>query len=590
MNSNRQGKTKKSKNRVKPDFSFIAVSLSVLAVLMFLNSFFINRNFQSVYDRFIRSSIFSTIENIENLYFQFNNNQTNASYVLGEMQELLNAHNVELTDDDYTELFNYAGSTMMQLSRLIGKDWLEQQEFAIDALAYILSQDGRIIIHPSDQHRDYADKLFFQQLISKNDDTGMLLHRVPETSHGKLYRMFYKHNHELGTYTILDIEQQEYHKPIKSFLNHLILVSVVFYILISLGIYTAYYLIFRRILYIRQGLQAILSGKPFELEQSGNKSETGIMHNLTIQLNGFIHTIADELKNISDNEATNKNIENPEQEYHNILSESLAEAKNQLKRYREQEKARNEENEKQNWIAKGIAKFSDIIRRNNELAPMGEQLMSNLASYLDVNQCGLFTINTLDTKEKNRVLTLIAVHAYDRSRHLHKEIKFGDGLVGECAKEGKAKIINKIPPGYLHITSGLGQATPDYLFLMPLIYEERVLGVIEIASFKPLTENETAFLEQLSEIIASAITNVLINENTNKLLRETREQAERMASQEEEMRQTMEELQATQEEMNRKSKQAEELNKQFQQKEKEYMSLLKKKDNEIKKLKSSPNK
>jgi PAS domain-containing protein len=109
-----------------------------------------------------------------------------------------------------------------------------------------------------------------------------------------------------------------------------------------------------------------------------------------------------------------------------------------------------------------------------------------------------------------------------------------------------------LPKDYINITSGLGGETPRSLLLVPLKVNEDVYGIIEVAAFSVFEPHVREFVEKVSESIASTIGAVKVNINTNKLLVQTKIQAEEMANQEEELRQNMEEMQATQEEMRRR--------------------------------------
>ncbi len=208
-------------------------------------------------------------------------------------------------------------------------------------------------------------------------------------------------------------------------------------------------------------------------------------------------------------------------------------------------------NDKQrNWSAEGMAKFSDILRAEVDLKQLSDTIISNLIKYLKANQGGIFVLNESDKDDIH--LELLACYAYDRKKYLHRKIGIGEGLVGQCYLEKENILLSEIPSNYVAITSGLGNSTPRYLILAPLIYNEKVMGVIEIASFHSIEKHEVEFINKLAESIASTISSVKINERTRLLLESSQQQAEEMRSQEEEIRQNMEELMASQEEMTRK--------------------------------------
>ena len=246
-----------------------------------------------------------------------------------------------------------------------------------------------------------------------------------------------------------------------------------------------------------------------------------------------------------------------------VLGNALLEMRKSLNQSKEEEEQRKSEEEKQNWSSRGLAKFNDILRSNDNLSVLGDKITSEMAEYLDANQCALFVVND----EQQNTIDLISAYAYNRKKFLSKSINSGEGVAGTCLKEGKTIYLKNVPDDYIQITSGLGQATPRELLVVPLRHEEKILGVFEIASFKAFEKHKIEFVQQVAETIASSVSNVMINENTNKLLEQARHQAEQLASQEEEMRQTMEELSATQEEMQRKNKQMEDLNQKFKDNE-----------------------
>ncbi len=233
------------------------------------------------------------------------------------------------------------------------------------------------------------------------------------------------------------------------------------------------------------------------------------------------------------------------------LGQSLVSMQNSLLKAKSDEERRALEDNKHRWTNEGLAKFADILRRNNDdIDLLANDIIKNLVYYLDGNQGGLFILNDED---KNDVFyELISAFAYDREKHLTKKVGLGEGLIGTCAAEKNTIYLTEIPQDYMEITSGLGEANPNSILIVPLRTENEVLGVVEIASFNSFKQHEIEFTEQVAESIASTLKSVQINSKTSQLLEQSQQQAEEMAAQEEEMRQNMEELQATQEESTRK--------------------------------------
>jgi PAS domain-containing protein/uncharacterized protein YihD (DUF1040 family) len=225
------------------------------------------------------------------------------------------------------------------------------------------------------------------------------------------------------------------------------------------------------------------------------------------------------------------------------IGSSLAEMRNSLKTVSEEAVVRN-------WSNKGFAEFGDILRKFSEnLAELSDHVITYMVKYLNANQGSLFIVTEDEDDKKKLVLT--ATYAYDRKKFIHKTIEPGQGLVGQVYLEKESIYLKDIPENYVTITSGLGKANPKSIFIMPLIVNQELFGVIEIGSFHELKDYEREFLEKISENIASSIQAVKGSERTRKLLDDSQQMTEQMRSQEEEMRQNMEELQATQEEMER---------------------------------------
>lgn len=233
--------------------------------------------------------------------------------------------------------------------------------------------------------------------------------------------------------------------------------------------------------------------------------------------------------------------------------------------YEEMEKSRKEleytlaqveesqrEEKKRTWASNGMSELNKLIRSVDDLDQVYDEVLSWIVGYLESNQGNLYILEENDRQE--RFLQLKAAYAYNRKKYIEKTIEIGQGLVGQCYLEKEEIYLTEIPQNYVYITSGLGKATPDALLIVPLIVNEKVEGILELASFKKFEEHQIDFLKAAGENIASTIARHRISVRTRELLEESQYTTEQMRAQEEEMRQNMEEFNALQEEMLRKEK------------------------------------
>jgi putative methionine-R-sulfoxide reductase with GAF domain/CHASE3 domain sensor protein len=223
-----------------------------------------------------------------------------------------------------------------------------------------------------------------------------------------------------------------------------------------------------------------------------------------------------------------------------------------LTRMRDQLKQMKKEEERRLWSNEGITLFSETVRNHQKnLAELSLEVVRFLTKYMDAQQAGLFV---LKEDEKEPYLELAACYAFDRKKYIEKKIEIGVGLIGQTYLEEQTSLLTKVPQGYTYITSGMGEATPECLLIVPMKYNGRTEAIIELASLEKFEDYQVAFIEKAGEFVASALQGVRTTEKMRNLLGASQRQAEEMRSTEEEMRQNLEELQATQEEMVRKQK------------------------------------
>lgn len=236
---------------------------------------------------------------------------------------------------------------------------------------------------------------------------------------------------------------------------------------------------------------------------------------------------------------------------HDLLGRELSQLQQKMSKTEELQKRNDESNMKRRYINEGLAKFADILRTNsNDINLLGDSFIREIVKYLGAIQGGFFLLN--DSDPSAPVLDLVSAFAYNRKKYLQKSLALGEGLVGTCAKEKQPINLTEIPEGYISITSGLGDTKPNNLLLVPVMHENLLIGVLEIASLRNFRDHEIQLALEVGGSLGSTIIYTRNNERTSRLLEKSQQQALEMAEQEEEMRQNMEELKATQEESTRR--------------------------------------
>ncbi|MDJ1501363.1 GAF domain-containing protein [Xanthocytophaga agilis] len=226
------------------------------------------------------------------------------------------------------------------------------------------------------------------------------------------------------------------------------------------------------------------------------------------------------------------------------LGHSLIHMRNQLQKVQEDHTI-------QLWKTEGLTTISSILRNNQNIKELSENILSFIIRYLKANQGSLFLVKQ---KDSQAVLELMACHAFNRNKHSEEPVFLlpGQGLTGQAFLEGNIIYLTEIPENYVRITSGLGEATPRILLIVPLKTQNEIKGILEIASFSPILPYEIEFVKAIAENIAATLRDYQITEQMQYLLEESRVKAEQMNAQEISTREMLEQLVVIQEELKRK--------------------------------------
>ena len=181
-------------------------------------------------------------------------------------------------------------------------------------------------------------------------------------------------------------------------------------------------------------------------------------------------------------------------------------------------------NQDQDWLKSNLAKFAVMLQGQKDLTAVTKRILSELAHVVSAHY-GAFYI--LKTDESTQAVTLkrYSAYAYEDDMSVPKEFSIGEGLVGQCALEKKRILITNIPKGYVKINSALGKAKPANLVILPVLFENKVRAVIELASLYLFNEQQLAFLGQLTESIGIVLNTIEAFTRTEELLKQAQSQA-----------------------------------------------------------------
>jgi len=202
----------------------------------------------------------------------------------------------------------------------------------------------------------------------------------------------------------------------------------------------------------------------------------------------------------------------------------------------------------QTWVKTQVTDTAADLQKVESERAFAELLTSSLSPLLD---CGVGVFYRFD--EEQQQLHLQGSYGYQQRRHLSTDYALGEGLVGQCAVERKPITLQGVPDDYVRIHSGTGEASPHSITVLPLVLRDKLLGVLELASFQHFTEPQQRLLDELLPIAALSLENLGRAIRTQELLKRTSEQADELRASEETLRRQQHDLQLTNEELNTKT-------------------------------------
>jgi len=196
-------------------------------------------------------------------------------------------------------------------------------------------------------------------------------------------------------------------------------------------------------------------------------------------------------------------------------------------------------NDEQDWLKTNLAKFTRMLQGQKDLLTVGRLILSELAPVVSAQQ-GVFYM--MDGSAEEPELQLLASYAYRERKGVNNRFKLGEGLVGQAALEKERILLTSVPNDYVQISSGLGEAAPMNIVVLPILFEGQVKAVMELSSLDQFNPTHQAFLDQLTESIGIVLNTIEANTRTEDLLKQSQSLASELQSRQEELQQTNQEL------------------------------------------------
>ena len=185
-------------------------------------------------------------------------------------------------------------------------------------------------------------------------------------------------------------------------------------------------------------------------------------------------------------------------------------------------------NTEQDWLKTNLARFTGMLQGQRDLATVGRMLLSELAPLVNAQQGVIYQMESDSSAQREGTLLLLSTYANNPEGHL-TEIRLGEGLIGQCAVEKRRMLITELPKKTAPIRSGLFKAVPKNVIVLPVLFEDRVKAVIELASLSAFTPSQLAFLDQLTSSIGIVLNSIEATMQTEGLLKQSQQLGHRTA-------------------------------------------------------------
>ncbi|MBP2405523.1 HAMP domain-containing protein/signal transduction histidine kinase/CheY-like chemotaxis protein [Streptomyces syringium] len=214
-------------------------------------------------------------------------------------------------------------------------------------------------------------------------------------------------------------------------------------------------------------------------------------------------------------------------------------------------------NKEQDWLKGNLARISGLMQGRRDLEDVAGLIMSELTPVVSAQHGAFFLamptgLPESEGEEDAYELRMLGSYGYSMGS-MPTSFRPGETLIGTAAQEKRTILVENVPPGYLKIASGLGEAPPAHVIVLPVLFEGQILGVIELASFQPFAQIQKDFLNQIAEMIGTSVNTISVNTKTEVLLKQSQELAEQLRERSLELENRQKELEISNSELEEKS-------------------------------------
>jgi HAMP domain-containing protein/CheY-like chemotaxis protein/signal transduction histidine kinase len=218
-------------------------------------------------------------------------------------------------------------------------------------------------------------------------------------------------------------------------------------------------------------------------------------------------------------------------------------------------------NTEQDWLKTNLAKFTNMLQGQRDLATVGRLLLTELTPLVNAHMGVIYQVEN----EDNPQLRLLSAYAGDGTIPHQQYVQFGEGLVGQCAMDKRQRLVSDIPADAVPINSVLLRVVPKNLVVLPVLFENQVKAVIELASVASFTTSQMTFLEQLTDSIGIVLNSIEATMQTEGLLKQSQQLAGELQTQQKELQQTNEQLEQKAQQLAERNVEVERKNQEIEQ-------------------------